>query len=79
MLNLKRNPSISLIVNDLPTRTYVVAYGRAEIIESETGEGARPILKKYVPAEQLEQSVKAINDDPDRVLVILRPEKIITR
>lgn len=78
-LNLKRNPSISLIVNDLPTRTYVVAYGRAEIIERETGEGARPILKKYVPAEQLEQSVKAINDDPDRVLVILRPEKIITR
>ncbi len=77
--NIKRDPSISLIVNDLVTRTYVIAYGRAEMLEQETGEGVRPILQKYVPAERLEQSVKEINDDPARVLVILHPEKILTR
>ena len=77
--NIKRNPSISLIVNDLATRKYVVAYGRAEMLEQETGEATRPILQKYVPADRLEQSVKEINDDPTRVLIILHPEKIISR
>jgi PPOX class probable F420-dependent enzyme len=78
-LNIKRNPSISLIVDDLQTRKYIVAYGRAELVEEDTGEATRPILQKYVPAEQLEQSVKEINDNPARVLIILHPEKIITR
>ncbi len=78
-LNIKRNPSISLIVDDLQTRKYVVAYGRAEMLEQKTGEATRPILQKYVPADQLEQSVKEINDNPARVLIILHPEKIIYR
>jgi PPOX class probable F420-dependent enzyme len=77
--NIKRYPDISLIVDDLQTHTYVAAYGRAEIIEQDVGEGARPIIQKYVPADQLEQSVKSISADPARVLVILHPEKIITR
>jgi PPOX class probable F420-dependent enzyme len=77
--NIKRHPDISLIVDDLQTHKYVVAYGRAEIIEQNVGEGARPIIQKYIPADQLEQSLKAINDDPARVLVILHPEKIVSR
>ncbi|HEU5368672.1 MAG TPA: PPOX class F420-dependent oxidoreductase [Ktedonobacterales bacterium] len=77
--NIKRDPEISLIVDDLKAHKYVVAYGHAEIIEQNVGEGARPIIQKYVPADQLEQSVKAINDDPARVLVVLHPEKLISR
>jgi PPOX class probable F420-dependent enzyme len=77
--NIQRHPDISLIVDDLQTHKYVVAYGRAEVIEQDVGEGARPILQKYVPADQLEESVKQINDNPARVLVVLRPEKIISR
>ena len=49
-LNIKRNPSISLIVDDLETHKYVVAYGRAEIIEQNFGELLHPIVKKYAPA-----------------------------
>jgi PPOX class probable F420-dependent enzyme len=76
--NLKREPSISLIVDDLATHKYVTAYGRAEIIEQNVGERARPIVEKYVPADKVDQWVQMINNDPKRVLVVLRPEKIIT-
>ena len=78
-LNIKRDPSISLIVDDLEAHQYVVAYGRAEIIEQNTGELARPILEKYVPADQLEQWVTMLGNDPTRVLVVLHPEKVLTR
>ncbi len=78
-LNLKRDPSISLIVDDLETHNYVVAYGRAEIIEQNVGELTRPIIAKYASADKFEQMIKMIEDDPGRVLVVLHPEKILTR
>src|SRR5437763_10059886 len=77
-LNIKRNPSISLIVDDLEAHKYITAYGRAEIIEDNVGELARPIIEKYVPTDRLEQSVKMVGNDPTRVLVVLHPEKIVT-
>ena len=77
-LNIKRDPSISLIVDDFGMHKYVVAYGRAEIIEHNFGDLLPPIIKKYVPAEQVERMVKMTTDDPTRVLVVLRPEKIVT-
>ena len=76
--NLRRDPSLSLIVDDFAAHKYVAAYGRAEIIEHNVGELARPIIEKYVPADRLEQFVKSVNDDPSRVLVVLHPEKILT-
>jgi PPOX class probable F420-dependent enzyme len=78
-MNLKRDPSISLIVDDLESHKYITAYGRAKIIEENVGELTRPIIKRYVPADMVEQSVTAIKNDPTRVLVVLRPEKILTR
>ncbi len=78
-LNLKRDPSISLIVDDLETHNYVVAYGRAEIIEQNVGELTRPIIAKYASADRFEQMMRMIENDPGRVLVMLHPEKILTR
>lgn len=77
--NLKRDQNISLIVDDLEGHKYIAAYGRAEIIEENVGELTRPIIKKYVLADQVEQGVTSIKNDPNRVLVVLRPEKIVTR
>lgn len=77
-LSLKRDPALSLIVDDFEMHKYVTAYGQAEIIEQNVGELARPILKKYVPADQLERRVQAVADDPARVLVVLHPEKLVT-
>jgi PPOX class probable F420-dependent enzyme len=76
--NIRRDPSISLIVDDLEAHKYVVAYGRAEIIEHDYVELLRPVIQKYAPAHRVEQMVKATTDDPSRVLVVLRPDKIVT-
>ncbi len=76
-LNIKRDPSISLIVDDLEAHKYITAYGHAEIIEHNVGELARPIIQKYVSGDRFEQMVKMVNNDPNRVLVVLRPDKIV--
>ncbi|GAC1357777.1 MAG: hypothetical protein NVS4B12_19920 [Ktedonobacteraceae bacterium] len=76
-LNLKRDPSISLIVDDVPSHHYVAAYGKAEILEHEYADLARPIFEKYMP-ERAEQGLKGMMSDPSRVLVVVHPEKIIT-
>ncbi len=76
--NIRRDPSISLIVDDFEMHKYVVAYGRAEIIEHDYAELVRPVIKKYVPADRVEQAVKATTDDPSRVLVVLRPDRVVT-
>lgn len=55
-----------------------MAYGRAEIIEENVGELARPIIKRYVPEDRVEQMVQGVQNDPSRVLVVLRPEKLVT-
>jgi len=77
-INLQRDPSISLIVDDVETHKYVVAYRRAEIIEQVVAELARPIIEKYTSPERAEQMVQMVRNDPKRVLVVLRPEKMLT-
>jgi hypothetical protein len=61
------------------TPLYIAAYGRAEIIDHKVGELARPIIQKYLSGDRFEQMMKMVNDDPNRVVVVLRPDKIVTR
>lgn len=75
--NLKRDPYISLIVDDPQTRQYIVAYGRAEIIEQNAAQAIRQIFEKYVPEDQLGRWTP-MADAPGRVAVVLRPEKVLT-
>ena len=77
-LNIQRDPSISIIVDDFASHKYVVAYGRAEIVEENPEELVRSIIKKYVPAERVEQAVKGTVSDPSRIIVMLHAEKILT-
>jgi len=76
--NIKRNPSISLIIDDLAMHMYVAAYGQAEILEKPPVDIVRKLLSKYVPAERVEQATIGATD-PTRVLVKLRPDKIVPR
>lgn len=77
-LNLKRDPSISIIVDDVETHNYVVAYGKAEVIEHDFADLVRPVIQKYTPPERAEQMIQAIINDPQRVVVVLHPEKVLT-
>lgn len=77
-LNLKRDPSISMIVDDVESHKYVVAYGKAEIIEHDFANLVRPVIQKYTSPEQAEQMIQMTVNDPQRVIVVLHPEKVLT-
>jgi PPOX class probable F420-dependent enzyme len=72
-LNLKRDPSISLLIDDFEKKFYVVAYGRARLIEEGHDALARPLLEKYLPERTTDPQWT-----PDRVIVELRPDRLIT-
>jgi PPOX class probable F420-dependent enzyme len=72
-LNLKRDPSISLLIDDFEKKFYVVAYGRARLIEEGHDALARPLLEKYLPERTTDPQWM-----PDRVIVELCPDRLIT-
>lgn len=72
--NISRDPRVSLLVNDPEGAWYVVAYGTAHIVETNHDELAQPILEKYMTPEQRERH----RWDPTRVIVVLRPDRILT-
>ncbi|GAA2632068.1 pyridoxamine 5'-phosphate oxidase family protein [Paractinoplanes durhamensis] len=72
-LNLKRDPSISLLVDDFAKKFYVVAYGRARLREEDHDALARPILAKYLPSRAADPQWTA-----DRVIVELKPDRLLT-
>ncbi|HKV83060.1 MAG TPA: TIGR03618 family F420-dependent PPOX class oxidoreductase [Ktedonobacterales bacterium] len=76
--NIQRHPEVSLIVDDLAAHKYVAAYGRAEIVEGDRERVVAltvPILEKYMPGKGQANAAKM---EQDRVVVILRPERIVT-
>jgi PPOX class probable F420-dependent enzyme len=82
--NIVRDPTISVIVNDPVTHAYVVAYGRAEIVGLERyPELWNAIVEKYIPAERREQFAAASwtqdTQRASRVVIVLRPEKVVGR
>lgn len=75
--NIKRNSAISLMVDDAINHVSVTVYGKAEIIEHNSVELTRLIIEKYMPEAQREEALKGIVNDPNRVLIVLHPEKFI--
>jgi PPOX class probable F420-dependent enzyme len=76
--NIKRDPSVALIVDDFETHHYIAAYGKAEIIEENVLDTTRPIVSRYLSGDALAQ-FEAGAMGPDRVVVALKPEKLVTR
>ena len=76
--NIRHNPEISVIVDDLAAHKYIAAYGRAEIVEGDRERVVAltiPIMEKYMPGRANDA---ATNKEQDRVVVVLRPERIVT-
>ena len=75
--NIVRNPNISLIINDTAAHACVTAYGRAEIVEVERyPELANTLAERYVPVAARERAAAAINGRADRIVIVLKPEKM---
>ncbi len=82
LANIMRDPNISVLVNDQSTHTYVIAYGRAEVVELEQyPELWNTISAKYRPAERSEQFAAAIQaiGRLSRVVIAFKPEKMVGR
>lgn len=85
--NIVRDPNISVIVNDPVTHTYVVAYGRAEIVGFERYlELGNALMEKYISADQRQQFSAAnqryLNqaiERASRVVIVLKPKKVVGR
>ncbi len=77
--NLKRDPRMTLCIDDRESFTTVIASGTAEISEENLWEQTHKVLERYRGAETTAAYVKKMRDTGERrVLLILKPEKIIT-
>jgi PPOX class probable F420-dependent enzyme len=78
---MQRDQDISVLVDDPATARYVLAYGRAEFVDKNlrAHPALRSMLEKYnVSAEEMEEGLDELSS-PERVLVRLRPEKLLAR
>jgi PPOX class probable F420-dependent enzyme len=76
--NIRDNPEISMMVDDLAAHKYIAAYGRAEIVEGDRERVVAltvPIMEKYAPGKARDMTA---NMEQDRVVVVLRPERVVT-
>lgn len=72
--NLQRDPSMSLLVNDQANAWYVVAYGRARILDTVDPDFVRRIFARYLPGAD----PSSVINDPMRVTIVLEPDRIMT-
>jgi PPOX class probable F420-dependent enzyme len=75
--NLRQDPRVTLLVDDPPEETSVVAYGEAEFaaMDSEAYEGALSIVRRYV--DDPEGYLREREGEP-RVLIRVRPARILS-
>jgi PPOX class probable F420-dependent enzyme len=79
--HITRAPDISVLVDEPATASYVLAYGRAEVLTENlrTYSVLRTMLEKYTtPDNEIEEGLDELTS-PVRVLVRLRPQQFVTR
>jgi PPOX class probable F420-dependent enzyme len=79
--NIKRDPRVSLCVDGCyPDARYVVCHGRAELLDQPSAwrDGIeRAISLRYHETEEEADRSLSENGDPDQVLLVITPEKIV--
>ncbi|QBD81288.1 TIGR03618 family F420-dependent PPOX class oxidoreductase [Ktedonosporobacter rubrisoli] len=74
--HLKRNPAISLLINDHTGFRFLTVYGQAQIMEDNPADIAAQIVHKYY-APALAPERMPPEEEPDVVTIKLRPEKVV--
>jgi PPOX class probable F420-dependent enzyme len=72
--HLKRDPRVTLCIDDATGFKSVIVEGRAEIIEDDIWGPTRTIVEKYVDKDQVETRLARLRTEP-RVLLVIHPEK----
>ena len=78
--NVLRDPRIALCVDDPETGRMVVVYGRAEVADEDIWDTPRMLVEKYVKQpEAVQEHMERIFKNWTRVIVKIRPDKVIVR
>ena len=75
--HLKRDPRVTLCIDDVTGFKTVIVEGRAEIMEDEIWGPTRAIVEKYVDKDHVEARMARMRTEP-RVILVIRPEKWIS-
>ena len=75
--SIKRDPRVTLCIDDATGFKSVIVEGRAEIIEDNIWDITQRIVEKYVDKAQVEARMARIRTEP-RVILAIRPEKWIS-
>ncbi|MBI3800339.1 MAG: PPOX class F420-dependent oxidoreductase [Deltaproteobacteria bacterium] len=75
--HLKRDPRVTLCIDDATGFKTVIVEGRAEIVENDIWGPTQKIVEKYVDKDQVEVRLARLRTEP-RVLIVVRPEKWIS-
>lgn len=73
-VNITRDPAITLLIDNPVDKWYLAASGTAEI-RDHSRDLSRQLFQKYLPDDPVAQTG---NTDPDRVAIMLRPDRIHT-
>jgi PPOX class probable F420-dependent enzyme len=73
--NIKRDPRISVIVDDVLDHHSVMASGRAKIIEKDIWDMTSKIIYKYYGKEEGDPYLERLKKQ-NRVLIVLKPKKM---
>jgi PPOX class probable F420-dependent enzyme len=78
--NVRRDPDVSLCIDDPVSGDYVAVYGRASVIE---GPAARAptleLIRKYRAEPDVLPHWEGINRRNDRVIIAITPERFVWR
>jgi PPOX class probable F420-dependent enzyme len=78
--NLRRDPRCSLCIEDPDTGRMAVAYGSARLVDGDVRSRTGDLVAKYYddPAQTAAHMARIFRTD-DRVLIHLRPDRLVTR
>jgi PPOX class probable F420-dependent enzyme len=78
--NLRRDPRCSICIEDPETGEMVVAYGSARLDDSDVRKRTRNLVDRYYDDPiDTDSHMERIFRTGDRVLITLRPDKLVTR
>ncbi|MBI3249432.1 MAG: PPOX class F420-dependent oxidoreductase [Deltaproteobacteria bacterium] len=75
--SIRRDPRVTLCIDDATGFKTVIVEGRAEVIEDDIWGPTRMIVEKYVGTDHVEARMARMRTEP-RVLLVIRPEKWIS-
>lgn len=78
--NIRRDPEVSVCIDDPVSGDYVAIYGRASVIEGPAArEPTLELIRKYRAEPDVVPHWDRINAANDRVVIVVHPERVIWR